>query len=355
MNSKNRFCLIAILAIVLLAGCDKRVTIESVVSPEGAIDRTISYEQDTSVIENNLFGITEGNGWQIQIEKTTIPETSTVKRSQNRKYQVVAKKHFSSAQDANKEQINDSSFSVRSSFQKQFRWFYTYTKYVDTYGSLNRFAHFPQEDYFSKEDFDFIHRMPAEGEKISKADSIYLDRLSEKIGDYFTAALFEEHFAITIEAARKNTIDQNWLDSLQSHKGEMFSILTKDDDKFTDDAFMMQLIQSIIDGFPIEQIRADYLNSYAALKPRVEFMTTVAAEMHFEHRIVMPGEIVSTNADSTNRATATWKPMVLKFMLQDYSMEAESRTMNYWTVAVTAAFVLLTALLWFRRASMTFG
>jgi hypothetical protein len=342
MYHKNLFWLVLILGILLLSGCEKQVSIESSISPDGEIDRTISYEQDTSVVQNNMFATAAADGWKVDVEKVTIPETATTKTNKTTKYRVVAKKHFASAEQANKEKQTDSTFGITSSFQKQFRWFYTYLKYTDTYRSLNRFRNFPQENYFSQEDFDFIHRMPAEGKRISKADSIYLDRLSQKIGDYFSAALFEEHFAIAMNAGKVNNIGQNWMDSISQRKGEMFNILTKDDDKLTEDAFLVQLIPSVVRGFPVEKIRQDYLAGYASLKPRIEFMTTAAAEMHFEHRIIMPGKIVSSTADSTSTSIAIWKPMPLKFMLEDYAMEAESRSMNYWAVGVTGVFVLLT-------------
>src|SRR5690606_40986778 len=59
------------------------------------------------------------------------------------------------------------------------------------------------------------------------------------------------------------------------------------------------------------------------------------SEAEYHHSIEMPWEIVSTNADSVSHNSVYWNPRVVKFLLADYEMYAESRKINYWAFGVT--------------------
>jgi hypothetical protein len=339
-------------AIITLCSCDKKVMTESLVASDGSIERTIMYEQDTSVISENIFGIGSASGWTASIAAIDIPENDNVKRSNNTKYRVTMKKHYRSVDEANAELASPSpkTFRMESKFDKSFRWFYTYTTYSDTYKALNKFENVPRDSFFTREDIGFVERLPAEGSQISKADSIYLDQLTEKVGTYFTIALFDKHFELVVNAARERQLSRNWIDSLYQYKGLMYTKVMKDEvEPENEQTFMIPLIQSLNIGFPLEILQASYTKAAAALQPSINFMTTVGGEMHFQHRIQMPGEIVTSNADSLALNAVVWNPMTVKFMLTDYTMNVESRTMNVWAVATTAAIVALTAWLWSRR------
>src|SRR5882762_9964961 len=89
----------------------------------------------------------------------------------------------------------DSLFHVHSSFEKKYRWFYTYIKYSEKIRPINRFKLVSPKDYFNQEDSAFIQRLPAEGKSISKADSVYLDLLNQKITDHFaTKGMYLEYY-----------------------------------------------------------------------------------------------------------------------------------------------------------------
>jgi hypothetical protein len=351
---------LAFLSVVIaLTSCDKRVVTETAVADDGSIDRTIVYEQDTSAIVENIFGIGSNNGWTANIERVEELPNDQVKRTNNNAtYRVTMKKHYSSVTEANNE-LNANSpsrFRIESSYEKNFRWFYTYTQYADTYKALNRFENFPRDSFFTKEDLSFIDRLPSEGHHISKADSIYLDHLTEKVGTYFTVALYEKHFDLAVKAAREAKLEQRWIDSLQQYKGAMYSKIMKDEfEPENEQAFMIPLINSMNIGFPTAALQDSYLKAANDMQPVINFMTAVAGEMHFQHRIHMPGEIVDSNADSLRGSTVVWNPMTIKFMLNDFTMKAESRTINYWAILVTAVVIGITAWLWSRNKRLQFS
>jgi hypothetical protein len=337
--------------IFFMMGCDQKIGVESVVDENGGIDRTIVFtEVDSVKVKKNIFGLHAGNGWNVETKRLD----SAAEKTAEKKYTISFRKRFPSANDSNLEFDNatDSVFHIKSSFDKKFRWFYTYLYYSDTYRAINRFRHAPQDDFFTPEDMSFIGRLPAEGEPISKADSIFLSNLTDKIyGHYAMRGIFEENFEIITAAANKNNVEQRWIDSLNRYKENMFSLISKDadDDLPFDEAFMLQLIDSVKIAFPVEKIQADYKKMYADILPRIQFMTEASQEGKFTHGIELPWQIVETNADSVSGSRLLWHPPTIKFALSDYTMYATARKLNYWSLVLSAVILMLTVLGFVRR------
>jgi hypothetical protein len=347
---------IALWIVGFFMSCEQKVTVGSVVHPDGAIDRTIAFKEvDSSKVVRNMFGVRESDGWDTKFERATPDDSVTVKRT-DQKYSIVFSQKFVSAAEANKvlDKSNDSLFRIRSSFEKKFRWFYTYIDYSDTYVAINRFRHLPKEDFFTPEDFAFINRLPAEGRSITKADSIYLDNLTEKVyGHYALRACYEEHFHMMLEAVNENSIGRQWTDSLNRYKGLMFSNFSKNaDDKDSDimeKAFMIQLIDTLGISFPIDRVSTAYRRKFAEMTPRFEFMMEAASEGKFTNMVKMPWDVIETNADSIDGPTLYWNPPTLKLALTDYTMYATARKLNYWAVIVSAIVILLAVFAFVRK------
>jgi hypothetical protein len=357
MVTKRFFVIVPILAMIFaLASCDRKATIESIVHPEGALDRTIVLtEVDSSERNNNMFGIHPTNGWESEMEPYIENANDKVeKKNPSSKHIITFQKHFSSVAEVNAEldKPSDTLFRINSTFEKKFRWFYTYLEFSDTYRAVNRFHQVKTEDFFTKEDFDFIARMPAEGKALAKADSVYLDHLNKKIFDHFAMqAIYEEHFKLMLDVMQKENLDRRYIDSYKQHKGYMFSILTKkeNDNVFSDDAFMHQVMDSLNLDFPMEQITANYKLRTKEIKARIDFMSEAGFATKYTHVIKMPWSVLETNADSVDGNTLYFHPSSIKFMLIDYRMYATSRDLNYWTLILSGLLISAIVVAFVRR------
>jgi hypothetical protein len=250
-------------------------------------------------------------------------------------------KHFQSSAEANQELAlpNDTLFRVTSTFEKKFRWFYTYLYYSDTYHAINRLS-LPTEDYFTEEDYAFIDRLPAEGRSISKADSLYLDRLNQKIFDFYgSRALFEMYYS-KLELLLKQENKTPWLDTLKNHKEKMYTVLMENDGA-------MNLLE--IEGMSKLPLTANQLSQLEAeIETRVDFFS-FATNGKYQHTINLPGNIVNTNADSVTGNSLYWRPSTTKFLLKDFTLYGESRRLNLWTVLVSIGVIGAALLLIFYR------
>lgn len=320
--------------LITLAACEHKVSMETTVHPDGQLDKTIYLEvgkQQKKIKESFIHFIDtiQLNEWQA-LDSAEIP--AYLKPGEDKKF-IGYKKHFASADEANKHLAtqNDTLFRVTSSFEKKFRWFFTYIVYSDTYHAINRLD-YPTTNFFTPEDFQFINRLPAEGKAITPADSLYLKQLNEKISDHYgSRAFFEAYFSLLLEQVNKRLPNSDHGKKLMAAKEPLYQIVLKDKD--LEDDFIRFFADSLqiplrLDSFP------DYALAKNNLERKINFIST-AYDGKYKHAIHMPWTIVNTNADSVSGNSAYWAPPAIKFLLHDYNLSVEARKTNYWAIALT--------------------
>lgn len=328
--------------ILLLSSCEHTVSIGTTVHADGSLDRTVVLAgMDSTEAMENGFGVKAESGWEVAFDPAP---ASTAESDKKRDVKITFKKHFASVDDANKEMDAgaDTLFHIASTFEKRNRWFYTYLEYRDTYRSLNRFTTVPQMDFFTEEDFAFIERLPAEGNRINKADSIYLARLTDKIFELYGArTIFEEQFSHLLASMRENNVSQQWEDSLALKKESIFHRFAVEENEF------LSIFASLNIPFP-PSVRESVEQKSREIERRANFIST-AYSGEYLHAITLPWPVIESNADSVAGNTLFWRPPVIKFLLSDYTMSATARKMNVWAVVVSVLIVGVTVFLFARR------
>jgi hypothetical protein len=274
-----------------------------------------------------------------------------LKEDQNnkvKKYRIEFTRRFTTDGEVNKEfnTGSDTVFHSVASFEKKYRWFYTYIRYSETFRPIIRFKLVSEKDYFNAEDSLFIQRLPAEGRSISKADSVYLDMLNQKITERFaTMALFKEYFEVMEEVIRKNSLGKNWIDTLRKNKDFIYQQIDKGEGDFK--------FETIVDKLKIplskEKAAKDFSLLSKDITSRINFMS-FAYDGKYLNEFEMPWLVTSSNADSVVANHVFWKPVVHKFLFRDYEMFAESRKINFIEVVISFIIVSLTAFVLWRSS-----
>lgn len=322
----------SLLCIVLFTSCENPISMKTKVHEDGSLDKTIILEKTNDFrAEKNMFGINQDKGWTV----------NSIKLSDSaQRYRIEFTKSFKSAEEANLELDNksDSLFRIQSTFEKKFRWFYTYITYTETFKAINRFNLVSADDYFNQEDHSFIDRLPGEGKSISKADSIYMETLNQKIAERFVnMAILEEQLEILKEVMGRNGIDKQWEDSLKKEKELIYNII--DEDKGNP-----RLAEKIADTLkiplPQPQASGDFKELSKDFNSRLSFMG-FANDGQYVNEVEMPWTITNSNADSAYNNTLVWRPLATKFAFKDYTMVAEARKLNLWAVVISCIFLLV--------------
>ena len=204
---------IAILLLLMLSSCENQVMVETTVNEDGSIDKMFTlYKSDSAgkATLDQTFGVSEAKGWTKVVSRAdkkmangkSTPSIGgqTTEGTSSKLYQVTYTKVFPSTNAMNDEMAiyTDTTLQITAAFEKRFRWFYTYIDYSETYHPVNKLK-LPIDTYITPEDSIFIERLPAEGDKISKADSNQLRILNDKLFEkYGTPAIMEEYLEIVI-------------------------------------------------------------------------------------------------------------------------------------------------------------
>ena len=339
--------ILSLLIIVTLASCEFDVATETTVYQDGSLDKTIAVEQTDSA--KFLFNI---GTWENSLVKTdtsgVIDSAASVSKQGAKTFNKFHKK-FSSVDEVNAElaAASDTLLQVTSTFDKKFRWFYTYITYSETYHKLNKLKLNP-EDYFTREDYAFIDRLPAEGQKISKADELYLKLLHDKIFDHYgEKALYDEWF----ELALLVVTTQPGIDSLKKHSKDFQETIKKIDEKKMDEN---KLLLAALDSFkiPIDESKvAAFQQAQRKFWNKISFISS-ASDGKYVNRINLPWDIVKTNADSVSGNSLFWAPPTVRFLLKDYTMYGECRKLNWWAVIISILIVGFTGYLFVRKSEV---
>ena len=345
---KNILYYAIVLSCLVLTGCENPIRMMTRVGADGSLSKTIVLEKCDSVqAASNIFGVGQTTGWTTTLTSLdTINQTKKV--NDDKSYRIEFRKNFSSAEVANLELDRpiDTLFQIESSFEKKFRWFYTYIRYSETFRPLNRFKHTNLEDYFTPEDKAFLNRLPGEGQAITKADSLFYQTLSDKIYEkYTTDALNEEIYRVLADVIQQNNMDKKWLDTLRANRLTINKQLDEGDGEFP--AFLTEVLHQL--NIPVKETQTELILKQLSkdLKSRIDFMT-FASDGKYLNVIEMPGGITASNADSVAGSFAFYRPLSMKFTIQPYTQFAETRHLNVWAIIVSGVIILLTAILWIR-------
>jgi hypothetical protein len=341
MKATIVFSFIIFLAI-FLTGCENPIRMETTVHEDGSLDKTILLEKTDSVSSvANYFAVNEAKGWAVAVEAIKSDD-------EKKKFKIEFRKIFPSADAINKELDTDSDtlFRIHSSFNKSFRWFYTYIRYSETFRPIDRLQMIKAEEYFTPEDRLFINRLPGEGVVISKADSIFLRFLNEKIYDHYAnVGLFNEQFDILTRVVEKNAVDKRWIDTLKRNREFIYRKMENSD---SEPSTIIKVVDSLGIKLPVEKASQDFAFLAKDLNSRVSFMA-FARDGKYVNIIEMPWTVVGSNADSVAGNKFFWRPLATKFAIQEYEMYAEVRRLNWWAAVVSALIVGLTLFLVMKR------
>ncbi len=342
-NMKTLNLAAAVVALsTLLMSCENPIRMETKVHEDGSLNKTIVLEEmDSLGMIHNYFNVNEANGWTMQAKKTQAAADKS-------KYKLQFSKNFPSAAAMNNELdiASDTLFRINSNFKKSFRWFYTYIRFSETFRPIDRLKMVKADDYFNQEDRAFINRLPGEGTAISKADSLFLQLLNEKIYDrYANQGMMNEQFALFTKVVQQNTSDKKCMDTLNRKKDFIYKQLKEMDD---DSLFVIKLADALHIPLPKEKAMSDFNQLAKDLKSRIGFMG-FAQNGKYVNMIEMPWAVVGSNADSAAGNNLYWKPLATKFAIQEYEMFAESRKLNWWAVGVSVLILGLTGYLFKKR------
>ena len=314
--------LLALLLTAAVPGC-LEIKVTTTVHSDGSCDRTVSVNPNDQKLPHSAFPIPSDSSWTTGWKKLKDNDGNlytATKRFENGG--ALAREYDSTPGDPR-------NMRITPRLEKQFRWFFTYFSYKETYHVFNPFTLIPASQLLSG---DEIRRI-AGGEKN--------DTLKNKLEEWEFRNLFERFHGSLLEGARRLGDPSLTTETVTARKEELFQAMVKDTSLAGKFDPTMQMMTRFFRTQSILALRPQLQSAWDAAEAMLT--TAQSAEAEYSNSVTMPGLILDTNAGEVKGTTVVWKFSAKQFLLCDYVMWVESREMNLWAIVLTgiAAVILL--------------
>lgn len=362
---KNSKIVIKILAIVisLIAGsCIDHYKVTTTVNADGSLTRTIQVVGDSASIFNGTLKVpTDSTLWEMSGQWITLDEKDT----NDKKWEYTAKRTFKNVDELNEylKVDNDTVQIIHSytEFKKQFRWFYTYIEFKETYIQESPFNHVSLNEYMSESEYryfwddDFIYHPEHDSlihisdlEEIpflTKKDTIRGDELEvqilSKLADWYYRNVYEEYLTLVTQELIDTEPKKH--ERLNENRSTLFERIDPIALIESDSGYSEKPMKVIADFIEMTEEELMAMNPpvfeifYKQLQISEEFFTD---NYLIKQATELPGLLLESNADSVSTNTAFWNYNSARNFAQDYTLHAKCRIINNWAFVISSALVL---------------
>jgi hypothetical protein len=350
-NYRRIQSLIAISIVVVgMASCVTNYKMTTTIRPDGSCLREIYAQGDSAFLAGdqakNPYLFYLDSGWQL-----TPVETENVHDRFGNKYNVKVSKTFRSIGEiASGLQFDEDSRPVAApveSFQKHFRWFYTYYSFKAVYSDISANIPVSIDNYLNKSEQklwfqgDFSAYAGMNGIELKDE----MDNIEKEFWKWYARNIFETDFEAVYDFEKLS--DNNaYTSQMQSVKDTLFQSLFKDFMSIDNQIETADIYQALDKYFKTNYFSNSYKNNQQQIDRLVEKKEEPIKKLieslfdkEIEYELIIPGKPVYTNAPVNRQDTLLWKVNALRFTTADYELIAESRTVHIWAFGLT--FLLL--------------
>ena len=356
--------LIVIGTCALLAACNAKIDVTTVLNSNGSCDRVLVANVDEKFIQGDTAQhpfVMDLTGWDIQWKykdsriRTDWPVKIFKKNKEDSAevISVIAHRHFNSVQQmAHSFRIKPShawsGIKIKPVLEKRFRFFYTYYNYKESFSKLPITLAVPVGKYLSAEEAGYwLAGKPdiLKGMNGVEAKEI-LNNIEEKAEKWFLRNLFEMQYS---ELLRHLELITNHPSQaiMNTKKDSVFALYYAEHVK---DRIKLDLMPILDKSFKTQvfgnfaKAGNDNLLEQINKPESFEHLSTYF-DVSFDYKLVMPGDIIESNGilshDSLN-----WKIDTYRLLDGNYTIEASSKKANVWAF-FTAAFIVVGAIVLF--------
>ena len=327
----NKIIIAIIIGFVLTSCFSEKYRIITRVHRDGSCWREIQTIADSMAF---LFPYDLSSGWEISQTDTVVDEYLSPK---NKKIIMVGKK-FNSVDELSEGLHSDKIFPVaKESLKKRFRWFYTYYAFTAVYPEITDKGQVPLENYLNKAEQKFYlqgdmsaYRGMA-GWELKEA----LNDIDDRFMEWYNRSMYGESLDIIMHYA-----GADFHSKLSAVKDTLYSINKKQMSEPTG----VKEVCLILDKYLVtDRFSNLYAENEQAMDSLLEERTKVTDELlnfDLQYELTLPGKIIATNTPLQNEGTLVWGIHLFRFLADDYTLTAESRTVNGWAFAITLLLIV---------------
>lgn len=335
---------ISVLTIALLFSACHEITVKTKINKDGSFTRTIIVQSDDS---SGLYKADLPYPIDASWKQAYVFDSTT----KNKPYMLTYTKLFDGMGELTKSIEKDTSMwknmARKLSIEKTNGFFFSNFEFKETIKAANPFTMLDYRKYLSNEDVELLG-----GEvKLSNiSDSTNYKNAEEKVEQFFVESITHEIVYTLEEGIKKiNSI------SLKPEDVEKYrDSIVKKVDELEDEPN-----EKFIDYLALWSGNEDYLKLKELEPPifkesnkRMKLFYTLLMMEQYNQEVELPGMLTKTNSIKVVGNKVSWKVEPIAFMFKDYTMQVESRVVNYWAFVLSGIIlVLLIAILAYKAFS----
>jgi len=328
-----RIFLLCILTALLAGGCidiggEYRATTR--VFPDGSCEKVFEFEGDSSDVFEAVTLYPIDSTWNVVIKR------GDVDTSVHSDILLTAQKRFKDMTAVNRALFSTENIVVRhnihATFEKRFRWFFTFLTYRETYKRVDPFKNISLSDYLTGDEIALVQKS-FEAESSGIPDTVDTDELEDEFEEWLEKNIFEEFFRIFLEGTEQLDDTVLTVERVRARKEEMFDSIND----FLEFDAIMRGAKRTLETDDVWKVVGMNKDAFHAFDNKLKFIVR-SIIYTCSNAVIMPGLIISTNAPAVEGNRLTWKIDNASILLADYEMQAESRIVNWWFLITAVLF-----------------
>ena len=339
--------LIMFLIIICLFSCDTAYRITTRINPDGSASREIYAKADNEYMTGNstkspyLFSF-DPEEWEITKFDTIIHYNFMGTKEE---FNMMIAKETTSI-DLLSNALEPISFKEnlakpKEQLQKHFKWFYTYYTYTCTYREIEDKGPVPLSNYITPEEQQLLFRGDFSAYNFMNGIELseMLENIKERFSEWFLKSQYEISYEIILSYYHSME-QEDYANLLNNAKETLYTISRKKDM----DSYSPALVSKLCDEYYKGNHFTDFYLKHAAKLDEEYDARTHSVELFgysINYELEMPGSVISTNASIQDNHLLKWKIDGFRILTDDYQLEASSRIINMWAIAITALIILI--------------
>ena len=327
---KTRHLVYSLAILFLALSACREITVSTIVNNDGTFTRMITVSGDSAEAFKEELPYPPDSTWVMTSKKDTAGKG---------KFIVVYTKHFKDCEELQAEIGRDTSWKkqlVRHiDIRKNFGFFYSYLGYKEVYSAANPFTALPFKDHLTPEDLRWLTRRHSIQ---CPSDSVNSKAAEDKTLKYLVESATAEVEKILADGMLK--LNDPRLDAASVpdfHDSILFSLSKW---KFRDAGEFIASYRRWTGNSAVDRLRELQPPLFGEFEVKARFVENLLTMEDFHVAAEMPGLITGTNSSVLNGNRVTWDLFPMAFLLEDYTMEVESRVINVWAFVLSGMILL---------------
>jgi hypothetical protein len=375
---KSTIKIVLFLGILFVASCSQPTDILTVINPDGSCYREFTENVDSAFLMGNMsadhnpFPTDVDSTWKFAwsfrgsklrtdfpLSKAVIDSISKLTANHGRMEGKVSKEHVIVFARRNYKSVEDldsnfrfkksnkwSLIKVKHHLDKQFRWFYTYYTYRETYPMIKTGFELPIENYMTKDEaqFWFTGKPNILQGKNGMEMREYLGEIEENFNKWGRENAWNAEYKVLLnnyDNLSEKPVSKEQLQTLQDsiYTSKIKNLGDVDMEKALNYFFKTNAFSELWNNqnSPMKKFEKDFEEKLASFYFQ-----------GFNYKLILPGKITQSGDAIIHGDTLVWELTSQRFVPADYVIEAQSRKANVWAFILTGilALVAVASFLW---------